>query len=43
MLLVTNPIRDSYVSMRLSPVLKRFIRTYKTADGKDVEIYGGTR
>ncbi|CAD7963704.1 unnamed protein product [Amoebophrya sp. A120] len=39
MLLITNPLRDSYVSMRLSPVLKRFIRTYKTVDGKDIEIH----
>ncbi|CAD7944119.1 unnamed protein product [Amoebophrya sp. A25] len=39
MMLLTNPLKDSYVSMRLSPVLKRFIRTYKTADNKDVEIH----
>ena len=37
-MMIMNPIAREFVPMRLIPVKKRMIRSYKTKDGKDVEV-----
>merc|ERR1712083_1113408 len=37
-LVIAIPIWQRCVNMRLIPVKKRFIKEYKTADGRDVEV-----
>ena len=37
-MMMMNPFFQEFVPMRLIPVKKRMIRSYKTKDGKDVEV-----